>query len=220
MTHLLRRILGVPSQRGRVSDAAILPVRLFLGGACIGAGLRTLADPRFVSPTAPGFIRCPVSDVVHTGSPLSPRRMSRAVHPHAATTGAARAEHARKGQRTPAPRPLGPDPLAWSAFVCGLGAVAASVVSGGHAGGLVMLRAEPGRHRHSDGPGVQPHRRECTAGVTGTPIGVVVVPMTPAGTTFLGNVKGLSITSAGQYTDSVSGNLAVAVRTRARAHES
>jgi len=120
---------------------------------------------------------------------------------------AALAASARKGRAAPVPIPLARDPLARSAFMRGLGAVAAVVAGGGIAGGVAKLLT-PNKvfaHPGSALPGAASGAATPATGAGGT------APRAPAGMTFLGNVKGLPPNSAGQYTDPTSGDPALLV---------
>ncbi len=86
LSHALR-LLGVTERRGRLAQVPTVPLRLFLGGTFLYAGLQKLTDPQFFSPTAPGFIGRQMSGFVHTGSPLSPLLTHLAI-PHPAQFGA------------------------------------------------------------------------------------------------------------------------------------
>jgi len=135
----------------------------------------------------------------------------RAVRAHAAAIAAP--VRARKGQRvsTPAPRPLGQDPVARSAFVRGAGAVAAVVVGGGLMGALAKLRT-PNRVVAGAATNLAANPAAGSAPAAGTTAGgAPTAPAAPAGTTFLGNVKGLPVNSAGQYSDPISGDPALLV---------
>lgn len=56
---------GIPS-------GTLLPLRLFLGGTDIYAGLYKLTDPQFFNPAAPGFIGRQMTGFAQGGSPLTP----------------------------------------------------------------------------------------------------------------------------------------------------
>src|SRR5579875_4010354 len=83
----IARLSGVPDAEGRIPALVFLPLRLFLGGTFMYAGLQKLTDPQFFSPTAPGFIGRQMSGFVHSGSPLTPLLTHLAI-PHAAVFGA------------------------------------------------------------------------------------------------------------------------------------
>lgn len=80
-------MVGMPPNRGRIADLAMLPLRVFLGGTFVYAGLQKLADSQFFSPTAPGFIGHQLSGFVRSGSPLGPLLTAIAI-PHASAFGA------------------------------------------------------------------------------------------------------------------------------------
>lgn len=115
---------------------------------------------------------------------------------------------ARKGRSAPRPVPLAQDPVARSAFVRGLGAVAAVVAGGGIAGGLAKLLTPNKAFAH---PGSALPGAATGGGTPAAGASAVAAPQAPAGMTFLGNVKGLPANSAGQYTDPASGDPALLV---------
>jgi thiosulfate dehydrogenase [quinone] large subunit len=67
--------------------AAILPLRLFLGGTFVYAALDKLTDPAFFDPRAPTYIGQQMAGYVRTGSPLSWLLTNLAI-PHATVFGA------------------------------------------------------------------------------------------------------------------------------------
>ena len=81
-TRILRLIIGLRQEAGRIPFAALLPLRLFLGVTFIYAGLDKFADPQFFSSAAPGFIGKQMSGYASSGSPLSPLLTHLAI-PHA-----------------------------------------------------------------------------------------------------------------------------------------
>ncbi len=124
---------------------------------------------------------------------------------------AALAAPARKGRPTPKPIPLAQDPVARSAFVRGLGAIATGVAGGGLAGGVAKLLT-PNKvfaHPGSALPGATAGGGTPAAGTGGA--AAPQAPQAPPGMTFLGNVKQLPVNSAGQYTDPASGDPALLV---------
>ena len=69
-----------------IPAGALLPLRLFLGGTAIYAGLYKLTDPQYLDPAAPGYIGRQMSGYVQEGSPLAPLLTHVAI-PHAVAFG-------------------------------------------------------------------------------------------------------------------------------------
>ncbi len=137
--------------------------------------------------------------------------VGRVVRAHAAASAAAHTVRARKGQRVAPPLPLAQDPVARAAFVRGAGAVAAVVVGGGLVGALAKLHT-PNRVVAGTATDLAANPAAGSTPAAGaTAVVAPTAPVAPAGATFLGNVTGLPVNSAGQYTDPISGDPALLV---------
>jgi hypothetical protein len=66
---MLNRLSGLRREPTRASAAAVLPLRLFLGGTFVYAALDKLTDPAFFDATAPTYIGQQFAGYVRTGSP-------------------------------------------------------------------------------------------------------------------------------------------------------
>jgi thiosulfate dehydrogenase [quinone] large subunit len=106
----------------------------------------------------------------------------------------------RAGQRAPATMPESNSEVPRKEALRGLGTAIGVIVGGGFIGAIAKL--------------LTPNTTFARPGATlaAAPQGGAAQANAPAGTTFLGNVKALSVNSAGQYTDPATGDPALLIR--------